>query len=338
MSIEVLKPGPLSSVQDLGRTGVQHFGVIVSGVMDEWSHRVANLLAGNPGDGATLEITLMGPSLLFHETSLIAITGADLSPRVGDQPVPLAQPVLVRGGSRLDFGRRVFGCRAYLAVRGGFAVEPVMGSRSTYLRAGFGGFKGRALRKGDHLPVGAAAAPGGPASLPEMLARILAVSSTPVAVLAEGVLIAPVHPGITQRPVRVIAGQQWERFTDQARRLFQHSEFTVNLNSDRMGYRLDGPGLALSAPLEMMSEAVAFGTVQVPPDGNPIVLMADRQTTGGYPKIAGVATVDLPLIAQMAPGQALRFELVSLDQAQTLYLDRERAFARLRDSIENLKG
>lgn len=338
MSIEVLKPGPLSCVQDLGRTGVQRFGVIVSGVMDEWSHRVANLLAGNPGDEATLEITLMGPSLLFHQTCLIAIVGADLSPRVGDRPVPLAQPVLVRAGSRLDFGRRVFGCRAYLAVRGGIVVEPVMGSRSTYLRAGFGGFKGRALRKGDHLPIGAAATPDGIRPVPATLAHTLAASNAPVAVMPAGRFTAPMHPAVTQRPLRAIAGQQWERFTDQARSRFQQSEFMVNLNSDRMGYRLDGPGLSLSAPLEMISEAVAFGTVQVPPDGNPIVLMADRQTTGGYPKIAGVASVDLPLIAQMVPGQALRFELVSLDQAQTLYLDREGAFARLRDSIENLEG
>ena len=317
MSIEVIKPGPLSSLQDLGRTGVQRFGVIASGVMDEWSHRWANLLAGNANDEASLEITLMGPSLLFHQDALIAIVGADLSPRIGEQAVPMAEPVRVAAGSRLDFGRRVFGCRTYLAVHGGFAVPPVMGSRSTYLRAGFGGWQGRALRKGDRLPIAADAL--GPADLP-----------------AVQPLKVPPHPARHDRAIRAIPGQQWARFSAQAQARWFDAPFVVNLNSDRMGYRLDGPGLALAAPLEMISEAVAFGTVQVPPDGQPIVLMADRQTTGGYPKIASVASVDLPLLAQRVPGETLRFERVTLDEAQALYLEREAEFARLRHQNPSL--
>ena len=318
MSIEVLKPGPLSSLQDLGRTGVQRFGVIASGVMDEWSHRLANLLAGNGADEASLEITLMGPSLLFHQDALIAIVGADLSPRIGEQPVPMAEPVRVAAGSRLDFGRRVVGCRTYLAVHGGFTVPPVMGSRSTYLRAGFGGLQGRALRKGDRLPIAPDAV--GSFDLPD--AQTLSV---------------PPHPALHERAIRVIQGQQWTRFSDQAQARFFESPFVVNQNSDRMGYRLDGPGLALAAPLEMISEAVGVGTVQVPPDGQPIVLMADRQTTGGYPKIASVASVDLPLVAQRVPGETLRFAPVTLDEAQALYLERERDFARIRNLIPSLK-
>ena len=320
MSIEVLKPGPLSALQDSARAGLQRFGVITSGVMDEWSHRIANRLVGNPGDPATLEITLMGPSLLFHEPALIAIAGADLSPRVGEQAVPMERPVLLAAGSRLDFGRRAFGCRAYLAVHGGFDVPLVMGSRSTYLRAGFGGFEGRALRKGDRLTVGA----GEPAAV--------------IAALAQARIEVPPHPGRVDRAIRVIAGQQWARFTDEAQALFLGSVFRVNLNSDRMGYRLEGPGLGLRAPLEMISEAVAFGSVQVPPDGQPIVLMADRQTTGGYPKIASVVSVDLPLLAQMVPGQELRFDRIDLDEAQRLYLARERDIGRLSALIDSLKG
>ena len=334
MSVRVLKPGPLSSLQDMGRVGYQRFGVIVSGVMDEWSHRLANLLVGNPGDEATLEITLMGPSLAFDSAALIAIVGADLSPRIAEAPVPMGLPVLVRAGSQLDFGRRTFGCRAYLAVHGGFAVEPVMGSRSTYLRAGFGGFEGRALRKGDLLPVG----DGDPRAVFPDLARRSGAGAEAFATLSDGTLAPIVHAASEARPLRAIAGQQWEAFTDEAHARLLDAEFRVNANSDRMGYRLEGPALTLREPLEMISEGVAFGTVQVPPDGNPIVLMADRQTAGGYPKIASVASVDLPLLAQTVPQQGVRFERISLEDAQRLYLEREQGIARFRRSIDDLKG
>jgi biotin-dependent carboxylase-like uncharacterized protein len=334
MSVRVLKPGPLSSLQDLGRTGYQRFGVIVSGVMDEWSHRVANLLAGNLDDQATIEITLMGPSLVFEAPALIAICGADLSPRIGETPVPQCRPILVRAGSQLDFGRRAFGCRAYLAVHGGFAVAPVMGSRSTYLRAGFGGFEGRALRKGDLLEVG----DGNPQEQFPALARRLGSGGDAFAGVPEDAFEPIAHPAIAPRALRTVAGQQWDAFTGEAQERFLDAEFRVNANSDRMGYRLEGPGLALRSPLEMISEGVAFGTVQVPPDGNPIVLMADRQTAGGYPKIAAVASVDLPLIAQAVPQQGLRFARVSLEQAQRLYLERELAIERIRRSIDSLRG
>jgi antagonist of KipI len=322
MSIRVLKPGPLSSLQDLGRYGYQRFGVIVSGVMDEWSHRVANILAGNPEHEASLEITLMGPSLSFEQDTLIAICGADLSPRIGESPVPMAIPVLVRAGSQLDFGKRVSGCRAYLAVHGGFRVAPVMGSKSTYLRAGFGGFAGRALKKGDLLDIG------------EQDPAILAAAAHSRA--GE----PPAHP-VTDRadaPIRFVAGQQWSAFTAQAHRDFCGQAFRVDSNSDRMGYRLQGPTLSLTAPLEMISEGVAFGSVQVPPDGNPIVLMADRQTTGGYPKIAAIASVDLPLLAQAVPQQQLRFERIELADAQRLHLERELRIEDIRRSFDNLKG
>jgi len=334
MSIRVLKPGPLSSLQDLGRHGYQRFGVIVGGVMDEWSHRVANLLVGNPQPEATLEITLMGPSLVFERAALIAIAGADLSARIGEAPLPQGVPVLVREGSQLDFGRRASGCRAYLAVHGGYAVPPVMGSRSTYLRAGFGGLEGRALRKGDLLPVGG----GDPRSVFPALAGRLDAHAAPFGAFDGGEFEPVAHPASARERIRFVAGQQWDAFTEEARERFLAGAFRVNSNSDRMGYRLDGPGLALRAPLEMISEGVAFGTVQVPPDGNPIVLMADRQTTGGYPKIAAVASVDLPLIAQAVPQQELRFERIGLDDAQRLYIEREDGIDRIRRSIETLKG
>jgi antagonist of KipI len=331
-SIDVLKPGLLSTLQDRGRFGYQRFGVVVGGAMDEWSHRLANVLVGNPQDEATLEVTWMGPSLRFNEAALIAICGADLSPHVAERAVPHGRPVLLRKGSQLDFGRRQSGCRAYLAVAGGYQVPPVMNSKSTFLRGGFGGYQGRALRKGDAIAIGAIDGDRFP-----QLARDLSAGAEMFAATPEALI-----PSLTNEPeaactVRVVAGQQWHMFTDEAHATFLRAEFRVSAQSDRMGYRIEGPALALRAPIEMISEAVGFGTVQVPPDGHPIILMADRQTTGGYPKIADVASVDLPLLAQMPPHHPLRFALIPLETAQQLYLAREQEFSRLRQSIDELK-
>lgn len=331
MSIHVVKPGVLSTLQDLGRVGYQRFGVVTDGVMDEWSHRVANAMVGNAEHEATLEITLMGPSLEFREAALIAVCGAALSPRIGEHAVPQHRPVLVRAGTRLDFGRRESGIRAYLAVHGGFDVAPVMGSRSTYLRGGFGGLDGRALRKGDTLTPG----PGDAERIYPQLKRRLHHGVEPFAA-ADDALAAPLATAAEAQAVRVMAGQQWEAFSNEAQAQFLASEFRLSAQSDRMGFRLEGAKLTLREPLEMISEAVAFGTIQVPPDGNPIILMADRQTTGGYPKIADVARVDLPLLAQMVPQQRMRFELISLDEAQRLDLEREAAIDRLRSAVDRL--
>jgi antagonist of KipI len=328
MTIQVVRPGALSTLQDLGRFGYQRYGVIVDGAMDEWAHRVANLLVGNCETEATLEITLIGPSLAFDEPAVIAICGADLSPRIGERDVPMDRPVRLRAGSVLEFGRRRMGCRAYLAVKGGYAVTPVMGSKSTYLRGGFGGFEGRALRKGDVIAIGRASDDS----------PVSAVNDVDVP------FVAPASPSVTRslsaaaevQSVRVVQGLQWPLFSDAAQRAFTTSEFTLTPSSDRMGYRIEGAKLATREPIEMISEGVSFGTIQVPPDGNPIILMADCQTTGGYPKIAQAASVDLPLLAQMMPGQRMRFESIPLAVAQQLYLEREREFHRIRESIPHL--
>jgi antagonist of KipI len=316
--IQVLKPGVQSQLQDLGRYGFQDLGVPVGGAMDEWSHRLANLLAGNAQDEATLEIVLMGPSLVFETQTQIAITGANLSPHLNGEPVAMHERIDVAAGSQLDFGRRVQGLRTYLAVRGGFAVDPVMGSRSTYVRGGFGGFQGRALRKGDVLPI--AHAEPAPASQ----------SSAPAIALAGRL---PSTEGSAVATLRVIAGEHWDRFTAEAKALFESAVYKINPQSDRMGYRLDGPALQRGDSVELISEAMSFGTIQVPADGQPIVLMAERHSAGGYPKIAHVISVDLPLMAQLAPQQQVRFERVQLQAAQTLYLQRERQLAELRQAL-----
>ncbi|QPF71951.1 biotin-dependent carboxyltransferase family protein [Roseateles sp. DAIF2] len=317
--IEVLKPGAQTQLQDLGRYGHQGLGVPVGGAMDEWSHRVANLLAGNRDeDAATLELVLTGPSLRFGAATRIAIYGADMAPRLNGRPLKPDRAVEVPAGALLEFGACVAGQRAYLAVRGGFAAAPLMGSRSTYLRGGFGGFQGRALRKGDVLEAaGQAPAPTatGPRThplLPSSLAR---------------------QPAGEPAWLRVMPGEHWSLFGAEAQQRLGHEAYRISPKSDRMGFRLEGAPLQRLQPGELISEAMSFGTIQVPPDGQPIVLMAERHGTGGYPKIAHVISVDLPRLAQLAPQQALRFELVSLEAAQTLYLQREQALATLRDAL-----
>lgn len=314
MKIDVLKPGMLSQLQDLGRHGYQHLGVPVGGAMDEWSHRVANLLAGNAEDAATLEIVMMGPSLRFQEATEIAITGADLSPKVNGTSVAMNRRLEVPAGAQLDFGLRMNGMWCYLAVCGGFAAPLVMDSRSTYVRGGFGGHQGRALRKDDQLETYSAPRAG--------RAPVLEIPSS----------LPPVQPG-SAVSLRVIPGEHWCDFGAEAQVLFSRATYRISLKSDRMGYRLEGPALLRPDPRELISEAVNSGTIQVPPDGQPIVLMAERQTTGGYPKIAHVIGVDLPRFAQMAPQQELRFVPVTLEEAQDLYLEREEKLAALRKAL-----
>lgn len=318
MKIEVLKPGAQTQAQDLGRYGYQGLGVPVSGVMDEWSHRLANLLAGNSGDEATLEIVLTGPTLRFEAATRIAICGADLSARLDDRRLRPNRAVDVPAGGVLEFGACEAGLRAYLAVRGGFAITPLMGSRSSYVRGGFGGFAGRALRKGDVLLVPDASgrpAPRGPGVRPILPSSV------------------PREPRGQAVPLRVMPGEHWALFTPAAREALLQAEFRITTQSDRMGYRLEGPPLERSTPGELVSEAMSFGTIQVPNDGQPIVLMAERHGTGGYPKIAHVISVDLPRLAQLGPQQTLRFQAVTLETAQALYLQREQLLATLRDAL-----
>ncbi len=329
MSIRVSKPGLLTSVQDLGRYGFQKHGVIVSGAMDPFAHRVSNLLVGNDESEATLELTLLGPTLEFDADTLIAICGADLSPSVDRLPVPLWKPVLIKKGATLRFGSPRIGTRAYVAVAGGFSLPAVMGSRSTYLRAGLGGYFGRPLQEGDQLPVGV------PSKRAQQLIRDLQMAREGHAFAAAGWGTAPeLLPAYRERSViRAMRGNQFDRFSLDSRKAFFSQPFRVTPQSDRMGCRLDGPALTLAEPFELISEAVAVGTVQVPAEGKPIVLLADRQTTGGYPKIAQIASIDLPVMAQAKPGDTLRFQEVSREDAEFLYLQQESRIRQLKLGI-----
>ncbi|CAH8243577.1 biotin-dependent carboxyltransferase family protein [Paenibacillus melissococcoides] len=312
--------GLLTTVQDSGRFGFQKYGVLASGAMDTVALRLANLLAGNQEGAAALEITLLGPKLVFEKSAVIALAGGNLSPAVDGVSLPLWWPVYIPAGKTLTFGRAVSGCRIYLAVAGGIHVPEVMGSRSTYLRAGMGGFRGRALQAGDVLETGVSNA-----------WRDMA-SDEPV-VLPWGAS-HELRPAYQDDPVlRVVRGPEYHRFDEESRRKLWTERFRVTPQSDRMGYRLEGVPLALAEPLDMVSSAVGAGTIQVPPEGNPIVLLADRQTAGGYPRIAHVTSVDLPLIAQVKPGGQIRFEEVSLEEAQELYVMREHSIAQFRQGL-----
>lgn len=326
MSISVLKPGLLTTVQDLGRFGYQQEGLVVSGALDAVALRTANLLVGNPENLAGLECTLRGPVLRFEADALLALTGADLAATIDGQPVPLGRPVAVRAGTMLTFGAPKTAGRAWLAVAGGVAVPPVLGSRATYLRAALGGLAGRALRAGDGLPVGEWSATGralGSQLMPTEAAGWRAAGWRPEA-------LPQARPGLPL-VVRALPGPEYAQFLPESQRAFWAENFTVTTEADRMGARLRGPVLGRLTSAELLSSAVTFGTVQVPAGGQPIVLLADRQTTGGYPRLAQVISADLGRLAQALPGTRLRFVQVGLAEAQALYLAQEqrlRALAR----------
>lgn len=327
MTLRIVTPGLFTTVQDLGRVGYQREGVPAGGAMDRLALRVGNLLVGNDEGDAALETTLLGPAIGFDEETLIAVTGADSGVTVDGHPVAPYHPALVRAGATLHCSREIRGCRTYVAIAGGVDVPPVFGSRSTYVRAGFGGCDGRALRAGDVLPLGE------PGALSQRIARSLRADGQTLRVAAWSAARALRARRADRAVVRLIPGAHLERLdADSRARLFE-AEFRVSASSDRMGYRLDGVELALREPLELLSEAVVFGTMQLPPDGHPIILMADRQTTGGYPRLGEVASVDLPVVAQARPGDVLRFRAISLEEAQHAYLLRHAELAQARVAI-----
>jgi antagonist of KipI len=325
----VLHPGQLAAVQDGGRVGHQHEGIPVSGAMDEPSLRVANLLVGNDERAAALECTLVGPTLRFDEHALIALGGADLGVTADGIPLPLWRPIVVPANTIVSAASAIRGCRGYIAVAGGIDVPAVLGSRSTYSRAALGGLRGRALRRGDQLPIGAAS------ELSRRIAtRVIGETGRGRVMVGRWGASKSLVPYHTPAAVlRLIEDEHTRLMTQASIERLWNAEFRVGAQSDRMGYRLEGATLALEAPCEPLSTGVAFGTVQLPPGGDPIVLMADRQTTGGYPRIGAVASVDLPLLAQLKPGDGLRFRSISLDEAQRLYLAREDNLQQARVAI-----
>jgi biotin-dependent carboxylase-like uncharacterized protein len=276
--------------------------------MDTFSHRLANALVGNPSDAATLEITLIGPELEFNAAAMIAVCGAEFDVTWNGGRLAASASAMIPSGASLRFGRRRAGARAYLAVAGGVRTELLLGSRSTHLVSGMGGVHGRALATGDRLPI---------VGVPPGMAVRRAVGMS----LPNG-----------RARLRVVPGPQSDWFSAEALAAFTSASFRVSSRSNRMGYRLEGPPLPVTRHDDPISEPVAFGAIQVPAAGGPILLMADRPTAGGYPKIASVIAADLPLAGQLAPGDFIEFAACSRQEAATALIARERPLLRVADN------
>ena len=309
-AVEVLRAGLLTTVQDRGRIGCQKFGVTVSGAMDEVALRLGNILVGNPQSAAGLEISFLGPRILFRADVVLALTGAEMDADLDGRPAPWYEAFLARAGQILDVRHCTRGMRAYLTVGGGVDVAVRLGSRSTSLAAGFGGFGGRPLRDGDLLSLGPVV--GAPArwagrGAPDVWRPVFGSPQT----------------------IRVVMGPQDDAFTEEGRRTLLESTYDVSPSSDRMGCRLEGPAIQHVGPADIVSDWIPLGGIQVPGNGKPIVLLADRQTTGGYTKIATVIGPDIPKLAQVRPGEAVRFRAVSVGEAQAAACAVERALDRM---------
>jgi antagonist of KipI len=302
-TIRILRPGLCATVQDRGRFGFQDRGIPLSGAMDPWAYRLGNVLVGNSEDAASLEITLGGFEAEILRDVGLAVTGTTAGIRLNERPVPLWSAVEARSGDRLTIPYARKGARDYLSLSGGVDVPLIMGSRSTYLRGGVGGLRGRALRKGDVIESGP----------PQRAA------------LKEQVPPALIPPYGRRFTLRVVPGPQDDEISDEGTKIFFGGVYTVTLRSDRMGCVLEGPEVRHKKGADIISDGTAFGSIQVPGSGRPIILMADRQTTGGYVKIATVITVDLPLIAQALPGYEVHFQAVTVQEAQELLREREKA-------------
>ncbi|KHO62764.1 KipI antagonist [Thermoanaerobacter sp. YS13] len=313
---KILEPGLFTTIQDLGRFGYESQGVPTSGAMDEFAFRVANRLLENEENDACLEITLVGPTLEALTDTFVAVTGAEMQPLVNDIPRPMWSSFPVRKGDIISFSPIKSGLRVYLAVKGGFKGDYVMGSVSTYTRGKLGGFKGRRLEKGDILEKN----PSSQASLQAKKVRERYIPSYS-----------------SEEEVRVILGPQDDYFEEEAIKVFLTSSYIISKDSDRMGYRLEGPFLKAKERYDIVSDGLLPGAVQVPANGQPIVILKDAQTTGGYTKIATVISSDLSKIAQLKPGDRIRFKAITLEEAHRALEEMEKLIDEIEISAKEIK-
>lgn len=307
----VLKPGFFTTVQDLGRHGYLRYGVPISGAMDAFSMVAANLLVKNNPNDACLEITLIGPELQALADTQIAITGGSLSPKINGDAVSMWQTLTVHRGDVVSFGKMENGCRSYLSVRGGINTPAILGSKSTYVRGKFGGIEGRQLKIGDVIEGFNVSPIETVYKMPENL--------------------VPSFPN--DFTVHVILGPQADMFTERGVETFLSNPYRVTIESDRMGYRLEGPTIEHKGKADIVSDALFPGAIQVPKNGKPIVIMKDAQTTGGYPKIAVVTTPDLDKLGQAKPNDKVRFSEITLEEARERLLEYRKALFSLADKL-----
>jgi biotin-dependent carboxylase-like uncharacterized protein len=299
MSIRVLKAGVLSTIQDLGRPNYLEYGVSRNGALDEYSHHIANWLVGNPKSNATIEVTQVGPSLEFTEDHTVAVAGASFELTLNDSPCPMNTTLHLKAGDVLTFGKLLSGARAYIAIAGEINLAPVMGSLSTNLLAGFGGYQGRALKDGDEIEINSA--------------HFTETRVTPKELSVEH------HHSLQQHHfvVRFTQGREYELLTEPSKQSLVENDYSVSSYSNRMALKLesDKDTLNLTQELSMTTTPIVSGTVQLPPNGHPIVILADGQTTGGYPRVGQVISADLSLLAQLKANDTVSFYPVTVDEA-----------------------
>lgn len=317
MGIEILTGGMLTTVQDAGRYGYQQFGVTVSGSMDVYHHMLANLLVGNRAGCEVLECTILPPTLRFTADNLFALCGAPVEGTLAGAPIQMHKAYLAHAGDELRLGAAAQGCRIYIAFAGGLDVPAVMGSKSTFLKGAIGGLEGRALQPGDHIGFAASQT-----TLPNLPFREIHESM--------------IHNFAPMQTIRLIPGPQLDAFSGEGMSALLGTPYTVTQNADRMGYRLEGARIRHAPDQDgnIISDAITKGAVQVPGHGQPIIMMADRQTTGGYAKVGHVISVDLPRVAQLRPGDVIRFTLCDIDTAQDYVRQRTRKLRALRHLLD----
>lgn len=324
MSITILKPGMMSSLQDLGRWGFQQFGVPIGGAMDRVSASLANIICGNDENEAVVEMTLHGTSFMFNEAAYCAIVGGGCKAFIGDEELPFNRLLWIPAFSIIRTSAHAQGCRSYLAVSGGFNIKKNLGSASTYTPSGIGGLDGRNLATGDMLSF--------------KREQVLQASST-LKMLPSGIGISHWHtanlveatPNVVM--VHAIKGPEFDLFNSSSQENIFTSEFTISSQSNRMGYRLEGKKFALEQQTEMVSTAVTTGIVQVTHEGDPIILMADAQTIGGYPRIARICAADIPLLAQTRPGVNIRFKEIGEEESSNRCKELNSKMKRLKNGI-----
>jgi len=322
MSVIVLKPGLLSTLQDAGRPGHAALGVGRAGATDGPAWQLANAMVGNFSGEAAMECTLLGPKLQFTKTTVVALTGATMEASVDGQPIPMWTRCQLPAGSVLQLGGMSVGCRGYLAVGGGFDVAKILGSRSTDLHARLGHANGRALRAGDELPIGASTSLASAHDNNELTALPWGIDP---------------HPwfDFAFQPLALLPGKHSDFLDEKSQQTLHHEKFILSKDSNRTAGRLDGHTLSLRHPLELISEASLPGTLQLPPSGQPMALLAEAPVTGGYPRIGQIAAVDLPRLAQRRPGDAVCFRPCTLDDAIRRWNEREQRLAKLIQTIQH---
>lgn len=303
--LKVKKPGLLTTIQDLGRGGFQQYGIVAAGAMDHYAMQMANLLVGNDRNEAVLEVSMVGPTLEALDNMIVAVCGGDLSARVNGEQIEGWKSFLLKKGQVLTFGAPLSGSRSYLSIAGGIDVPIIMGSKSTYLKAQMGGYEGRAIQRED------------------IISGIGITEKRRIGRKLKSEYI-PKYSHVIE--ARVVLGPHLDAFTQEGIKTFLNETYEISHQSDRMGYRLNGKKIRHKDTADIISDAIPFGGIQVPANGEPIILMADRQTTGGYTRIATVISSDLPFLAQALPGQKVCFKAITVQEAQHLYKSQEMKF------------